>query len=270
MIGAERLQKVLSGVDVDLEGLTLDNLKFIENVLRELYNSESDRWKSEKVMNSLQRVFDYRRKNFTPKCGCCGGTLESGNHAYMEITNVVSEKYLTEFMLYCEKCAANERSGKMFYGVEKQVDWRRFPKQDPDNLRYMKNGCLIVFTRTYKAYPGGDIRLNNPTFSIRAYTSGGSTVFPIRHVKKNIYLESSIYNNPEVLLEYMWNIEKTDRFMCTSCEMVFPKDKIAGYPLFAGRVCKKCWDEHLDALEEERKKGHVCGNCGRPYGDCCC
>lgn len=59
-------------------------------------------------------------------------------------------------------------------------------------------------------------------------------------------------------------------FRCTSCKLEFPDSAIGGRPLFAGIVCKPCWEKHLAHLEDQRKKGHVCRFCGQPYDNCCC
>ena len=265
MLGEEKLQKVFRGEEIDLVGLRLDDLEFVESIYREMYNSNSNGYLRPKFMNLLQRVCDYRREIYVPKCGCCGKNLNSGNHAYMEITDIVKEQYLTLVMIYCEDCAKNERSGKMLYGVEHQFNWRGFPVQDPHQLRYMKNGCLLVFTRMSESLPGGNIRLFAPRFDAYAYTDGGSISFKLNH-----FTNSMALYNPEMILDMMWEIEYTNRFVCTSCGYIFSKDKIGGYPLFAGRVCPDCWKEHLIKLDDEVKKGHVCRNCRRPYGDCCC
>lgn len=57
---------------------------------------------------------------------------------------------------------------------------------------------------------------------------------------------------------------------CTSCKIHINETDIAGYPLFAGAVCKKCWEKHLAAVEHQRKTGNCCLICGAPRLQCCC
>lgn len=55
----------------------------------------------------------------------------------------------------------------------------------------------------------------------------------------------------------------TITLLCRSCKVV--TDKL--YDLFVPHNCKDCSTKQR---AEELRKGHVCGNCRKPYMDCCC
>ena len=109
----------------------------------------------------------------------------------------------------------------------------------------------------------GVVVWNDGTKNTAAWVRGGSTVWPLTK-EEEILAPEELYS----LIESKW--QKGQFYRCTGCGMEMKVQEVAGWPLFAGCACKPCWEKHLGNLEEERKKGHVCRMCGRPYGDCCC
>lgn len=71
------------------------------------------------------------------------------------------------------------------------------------------------------------------------------------------------------LVEVIEKERKAGQNRCTSCGCYVSKEE-ANYPLFAGINCPVCWKKHLKKADEERRRGHVCRMCRKPYSFCCC
>jgi hypothetical protein len=264
MLSDSMLRTLLNGDAIDVSGLSLDELEFASNVYMKLYWNEKYNLKKSKYFERLSRVSVQKREKYQVVCTCCGKKVDSGT-AYMEITHVVPEDYVTEYKTYCGYCAKKDRTDKVFYEVSNYLNARGYPENLGHSQDYMRNGCMLMFGQSKYVFPGGNIHIYRPKFDIHAYTDGGSIVFKLDREMRSDALIDPIY-----ALEQMWEIDQEGKFVCTSCGKMFTKDKIAGYPLFAGRVCPECWKKHLEYLEEERKNGHICRMCRRPYSDCAC
>lgn len=264
MLNYGMLYTLLNGDAIDVSGLSHDELEFASRVYMKLYWNEKDNCKKSKYFEQMSQVGVEKRKRYQVVCTCCGKNVDSGT-AYMEITRIVPEEYITEYKTYCGHCAKKDRSDKLFYEVSNYLNERGYPENLGHNQGYMCNGCMLIFNQSRYIFPGGNIRVYRPHFDVLAYTDGGSIVF-----KLDEEMRLSAIIDPVFTLKRIRGIDQDGKFVCTSCGKMFTKDKIAGYPLFAGRVCPECWQKHLEHLEDERKKGHVCRMCRRPYSDCAC
>jgi len=167
--------------------------------------------------------------------------------------------------ILCHNCLDKSRDCIMRFGIQQRSD--SFGALTPDsNLHRFYNGNTLVFYPSESWTRKGNFRygFRNPLYSISAYTNDGS-VFPLTPSEV-----VDAIKNPFQILKMMDKYITSDQFRCTTCHGEFKIDDLGGRPLFAGKVCKKCWEEHLKDLENEKKKGNVCRMCGEPYGNCCC
>lgn len=125
----------------------------------------------------------------------------------------------------------------------------------------------------------GHIRLNktdkhftkkNATLSIHgdyasAWWDNGGRTYLLDEQEKKLALD-----DPEALLDKIINMRAEGLVKCSGCGIVMSEKDVAGFPLFAGITCKACWEEHQEAIKEQRKKGHVCRMCGKEWLRCCC
>jgi hypothetical protein len=111
-----------------------------------------------------------------------------------------------------------------------------------------------------------------------AWFEDGVLAIPKPWEKFSAFMEErpDICNDCEPLqILALWMRSKQQMYLngfiyCTSCDKIMRRTEIAGRPLFAGANCARCWEQHQESLEAERRRGHVCGRCGQPYGACCC
>jgi len=142
--------------------------------------------------------------------------------------------------LWCDACKDDNRRNILFHTVEQR----------------MVNGKYVL---------DGGVALNGVIVwkDKSCWVEGGSrSVRLTEEEQKMSPIEIAIILNQE------YNLNKLTR--CTGCGKALQKDEIAGYPLFAGVCCAPCYKKHLDHLETQRKSGHVCGFCGKPYDACYC
>ncbi len=104
---------------------------------------------------------------------------------------------------------------------------------------------------------------NDGTKNTAAWVDGGSRCWNLTPEEEKMPT-AELYNK----IKTIW--QNGQIYRCTGCNVEIQKEEVAGWPLFAGCACQPCWIKHLASLEEERKKGHVCGMCGKPYGACYC
>lgn len=71
------------------------------------------------------------------------------------------------------------------------------------------------------------------------------------------------------LIQKIKNLYDNGRYRCSRCGDNFNWPP-AGFPLFAGIACQKCWALHQKHLATQRRAGHVCRRCREPYDNCCC
>ena len=142
--------------------------------------------------------------------------------------------------LWCDGCVDHDRSGTIFR-----------------HINQFKLNDEYEFT--------GGVSLNGVIVwkDLSTWTEGGSRAVHLTETEKQFHpLAIAIIINDE------HNVKGLTR--CTGCNTKMTKDEIAGYPLFAGVCCAPCMAKHGKKLDAERKAGHVCGTCGKPYSACYC
>ena len=143
--------------------------------------------------------------------------------------------------LWCNQCVDNDRTGFLFRSVE---------QRKTDNGEYVFTGGMCL--------NGVVVWKDGST-----WTDGGNRSVRLTEDEKKLPpMEIALLINEE------HNVQGLTR--CTGCGVKMTHDQIAGYPLFAGVCCAPCMKKHNEHLNEERRKGHVCGMCHQPYGNCCC
>lgn len=142
--------------------------------------------------------------------------------------------------VWCNRCVDDDRSGIMFRTIEQRL-----------------TDGMVTFT--------GGVVFNGVVVWIdrTVWTDGGRRSVKLTGNEKSLPVEVIAR-----LLDQEHNIQGLTR--CTGCGTKMTQDQIAGYPLFAGVVCAPCNQKHLEHLEGQRKSGHVCRMCGKPYDACCC
>lgn len=143
--------------------------------------------------------------------------------------------------LWCNRCADDDRQDRMFHSIK----------------QHLKDG-EVEYTGGV-VYNGIVVWVNCSA----AWADGGGTAIPITDSEKTMTPELFA-----IAMDELYNHQH--RFRCTSCHVTINDADAGGRPLFAGKVCKPCWEKHKEFLADEVKKGHVCRMCNRPYGDCCC
>jgi hypothetical protein len=103
------------------------------------------------------------------------------------------------------------------------------------------------------------MRLNK---KVLAWWNYGMRCFPLTESEK----EMTDHEIRELIISYLARA----KVRCTTCEKDLDIKDIAGYPLFAGVTCAACWEKHKAHLEDQRRRGAVCGMCRQPFDDCCC
>lgn len=202
---------------------------------------------------------DYEKTKLT--CSKCKGNASMN-------TPAVNEEG-TE--IFCHNCLDNARDNVYRYGIKQRSDLSGGLDAD-DNMHMFWNGFTLAF---YPATYGKRVKYDNgtkerrvgfhkPMYRISARTNDGAA-FPLSQTEQ---LEA--IQNPKSVFYLMSRMKDKGLFRCTTCGSDTPESEIGGRPLFAGKVCKKCWGEHLKHLDEQRKNGHVCTMCGHPYDNCCC
>lgn len=162
-----------------------------------------------------------------------------------------SARYNTPYVddegnLYCPMCARKSSIDKLLYGIE------QYTNEEGEFVR-----CEYAYT-----YKGVVLVKCNGSDVIHAWVENGRIAYPL--TTQEIECDSV-----KKLIEHIVKKEETTA-RCTGCRKDMPIEEIAGYPLFAGRVCKECWTKHIELLDDQRKRGHVCSFCGKPYGACYC
>jgi hypothetical protein len=194
-------------------------------------------------------------------CSMCGKGA-SWNTPYLKGNDIHS-------VILCDSCAGADRSGSILHGIEQRRKWNGDLEYDR-NPHYRMNGHTLVFYMntsggwTNGQYKGSHVTVHKPNWSINAWTSDGAA-FPLVGSEPIVAIRS-----PELILGIMEETINMSMFRCTSCSKTLKVEDLGGRPLFAGKVCKPCWQKHLEALESQKKLGHVCRMCGEPYGNCCC
>jgi len=148
--------------------------------------------------------------------------------------------------VWCESCVKQDKTGILFQGIDQHLD-------DEGNVKrqgyYMKCGCTVWPDRNY-----------------RAYTDKGSRAVHLTPEEKRMPVEE--------VLDKLIDMRKRGFYRCTGddkylCNKEVPEAE-AKFPLFAGTNCPECWKKHQEHLAEQRRKGHVCRRCGKPYDACYC
>lgn len=241
--------------------MTIDELERIHGDIHE-------RRRLNKLMHELIELHTEKTKL---KCSVCGKDASWNTPFLVEGTpHIVEDK--GKFSIVCSTCARVDTSGRLFTGIEQRSDWRGALRYSR-NQEYLRNGCMLVFyqnthggwTEGAYSYKGRYLTFCHPMPSVYAWINGGQTMFPLTTEEKMVALE-----NPLNMLVAMEATTKAGMFRCTFCGKVFKESECAGHPLFAGKVCGECWKIHLEKLDDERKRGHVCSLCGQPYSNCCC
>jgi len=171
----------------------------------------------------------------------------------------------------CHNCLPKLNDDIMRYGIKQRSD--SFGGLIPDdNHHRFYNGGTLVFYPNQKWELKFDIRFKDkirfgigyPMYDVKAYTNDGA-VFPLTYDEM---IEA--IKNPMLIFEKFLKLQRMEMFRCTDCNNEFYIGDIGGRPLFAGKVCKKCWNLHLLKLEREKIEGKICRNCGECYSNCCC
>ena len=150
-----------------------------------------------------------------------------------------------DMMLFCNSCVNADRSGVVFRAIRQHYD------DDGDYVfidEWSMNGVSV-----------------SDKYDVRsAYTDGGTRAVKLTEQEKKA--------TPRTLLVCLVAMREAGYLRCTECDPPHDvkEENVAGYPLFAGTACKKGWKRHQEKVEEERKRGHVCRLCGKPYSNCYC
>lgn len=148
--------------------------------------------------------------------------------------------------LFCNKCAYE--SNEILQGVKQWLNEDGTFVRIPEWKRSHISVCQ-EFTDTVEHF-------------YLAWYNNGSICYPVG--------EDENYLSPEELINKIETMLANGDFKCTDCKGIYKEGEEGGYPLFAGRVCKSCWEEHLKAIKQEYKEGHVCRMCRQAYSECCC
>jgi hypothetical protein len=222
---------------------------FFETLSHYPYESNSKTW--EEYLSKLRHE-RYERIKLT--CSICHNNASVNTPAVDDHGNII-----------CHNCLDGLRDDTLRYGINQRYDSSGGLDSD-SALHHFYNGHTLTFYKNTagKNIKGKRITLVKPMYDIHAWTNDHAA-FPLTDSEK-----ISAIKDPLTILRFMDNCIKHHQFRCTTCHGMFMLDDIGGRPLFAGKVCKSCWEKHLQHLENQRKAGHVCGMCGHPYDDCCC
>jgi hypothetical protein len=165
--------------------------------------------------------------------------------------------------IFCARCA-EDIEDTLLYGIEQHRDSRGYVHSSTRSLKYVKNGIVLHADLIYTAVKG-ERYYYKPNYFFVCWSNYGRTSW-----KMSAFDNEMCSNNVEKFLDYVHETISKGLFKCSSCGELFPKEEIAGYPLFSGINCKNCYDIHLKNLDEQRKSGRVCSICGQPYGNCSC
>ena len=103
-------------------------------------------------------------------------------------------------------------------------------------------------------------------YSYPCWVNNGSTLWPLTDGETARCSKGEI----EAVIREIAEKRKMGIIRCTGCGKEITPDEVAGRPLFAGCNCTSCWEHHKMMIEEEKKNGHVCSTCGKPYSQCYC
>ena len=156
--------------------------------------------------------------------------------------------------VWCDRCA-KESIGVYLIGIDQHLTDSGFIKLQSHVMHYAYNGCVMSIFMERSG--------NKPNVNI--WTDGGTRSYPFNDDE-----EIGAFRNPFGLLTDIAINVKAGFTWCTRCGKKLKRDEVAGYPLFAGVACTECWKLHLEHLEDQKKKGHVCSMCHEPYDNCCC
>lgn len=127
--------------------------------------------------------------------------------------------------------------------------------------QYKENG---EYVRVNKWFRQGAVVWNWNNY-VAAWYDKGSRRYYMSQEEQDV-----VKTSPEVILDQIVNMRRDKVERCSSCGIHMAEHEVAGYPLFAGVACSPCYKEHREATEEQRRKGHVCRMCRKPWNDCCC
>jgi hypothetical protein len=128
--------------------------------------------------------------------------------------------------------------------------------------QFLKDGQYEL-TKSWETYElnGNLVWIYTDSDKVNAWTRGGQQAF---------HFNDSEYGMSVIEMFHLMETKVDDNhYRCTGCNGDF-EGKPSGYPLFAGVTCSECWLKHKEHMEEQRKAGHVCSMCRKPYGECCC
>lgn len=144
--------------------------------------------------------------------------------------------------LWCDDCAKRQ-PGTLFIGVRQHLGEHGFQRDQHETL--VLDG-VVLWGRTVGRM---------------CWLDGGRTSYPLTLDEQRM--------DPKDLLFAIVARVKTGHARCSECSVDIVKTE-GRRTLFAGLVCEPCHDKHVAKLDAQRRAGHVCGMCRRPYGDCCC
>jgi hypothetical protein len=156
--------------------------------------------------------------------------------------------------VWCDTCAKNSK-GVFLMGIDQHLRDDKFFQLETHAIHYCMNNCCI------------SIHMERPGVrpSVAVWYEGGSRSYPLDDKEYN----KALFDPLSFLTKLSKEVAKGYRW-CTKCGKKMTKEEVAGYPLFAGVACSKCWEAHKEHLTDQKKKGHVCSMCNQPYDNCCC
>lgn len=255
---SKEFNKLLDSIDekciknIDLSKITESEKDLLLSISR---NIKYDFPKHE-FSNVWAEIYDKLEPEYTRKnsltCSVCGNSAK-WNVPYMDVDGNI----------YCDTCDDDVKD-RLLYGIDQHMGLGYTPKMEPTHLHYSKNGVILSCILNHFG-SGGNRRYFLPKFIYSCWSDGGRTSWKIDEIDA-----AMIESNVEKFLDYVRSTLDSGVFKCSSCGGLFPKEQIAGYPLFTGINCPTCYEKHLAKLDEQRREGHVCRMCGQPYGNCSC
>lgn len=159
-----------------------------------------------------------------------------------------------EGKVWCDPCA-DDSVGIELIGISQHLSDSGFVQLEKHAMHYTFSGCIM------------SIHMNRCGVkpSISVWTHKGNRAVPLREGEEKM----AMFYPFEFLKSISIEVEHGNTW-CTGCGKLIKEKDVAGFPLFAGVSCKSCWVEHLEALNDQKKRGDVCRMCGEPRGNCCC
>ena len=188
--------------------------------------------------SNSQMTFEHRWSETMERveliCSLCGQHAGYNTPARREDTDEI----------VCPRCIDQGKpEGVLCVGVDQRTGLR----EDLSNDHYYLDGIMV-----HEAGRG---------FPRFAWTHGGHHAYQLTRDEAVMPVLA--------LIQKIKNLYDNGKYRCSRCGDKFNWPP-AGYPLFSGIACEKCWAAHQAALKEERHEGHVCTRCREPYGNCCC